>query len=225
MAHQDHTNQSSEVNTTDLHQLLSSYDAWPLQCNDLTEVLSAILHEHGIEHTCMAGIVILTGTDDGLPFHMWIDLPDGRRIDYRAQMWLGDRPEIPHGIFDPFQFPGLIYKGHPLPPAPFHPALFAVLVATEYSDEINQMKPYVERVLSGRERVSEYPPFPHQNSVLNAGMKCIGHMPCPLMSIGMISRIKKSRNWKRIYGFAQEDADTTNTQTILMNPGQLKCLS
>jgi hypothetical protein len=33
--------------------------------------------------------------------HFWIDLPDGRRVDYRIRRWLGDHEHIPHGVFDP----------------------------------------------------------------------------------------------------------------------------
>jgi len=75
----------------------------------------------------MAGTLTLTGTNTGAPVHFWIDLPNGQRIDYRARMWLGDHPEIPHGIFNPADFPSVTYKGHTVPLEPLPPTVFAIL--------------------------------------------------------------------------------------------------
>ena len=42
--------------------------------------------------------------------HFWIALPDGRYIDYRARMWLGEAEHIPHGIFNPQDY-SVAYTG------------------------------------------------------------------------------------------------------------------
>ena len=42
--------------------------------------------------------------------HFWIMLHDGRYIDYRARMWLGEAEHIPHGIFKPEDYP-ISYHG------------------------------------------------------------------------------------------------------------------
>lgn len=34
------------------------------------------------------------------PLHHWVELADGRRIDLRARLWLGDGARVPHGIVD-----------------------------------------------------------------------------------------------------------------------------
>jgi hypothetical protein len=110
-----------------MHELLEKYDACGLECDGLTRVLTTVLQEHSIPHVCVVGTLTYTGTNEGAPVHFWIDLPSGERIDYRARMWLGERPDVPHGIFDPADFPGVTYQGHPIPLEPLAPALFAVL--------------------------------------------------------------------------------------------------
>ena len=38
--------------------------------------------------------------------HFWIELEDDEYIiDYRARMWMGDKEEIPHGIFKREAYP------------------------------------------------------------------------------------------------------------------------
>lgn len=114
-----------------MKELIAKYEACNLECDGLTRVLTTVLQEHSIPHTCMAGTLTLTGTNTGAPLHFWIDLPDGQRIDYRARMWLGISPDVPHGIFNPTDFPGVTYKGHSIALEPLPPKLFAVLTALQ----------------------------------------------------------------------------------------------
>ena len=90
-----------------MKELIAKYEACALECDGLTRVITTVLQENSIPHTCMTGTLTFTGTNEGTPLHFWIDLPDGQRIDYRARMWLGDRPDVPHGIFNPVDFPGV----------------------------------------------------------------------------------------------------------------------
>ncbi len=99
---------------TDLATLLAPYDRYRLECDGLTRVLSTVLHRRGIAHICVVGkIVDLLDTVSMWP-HYWLTLDDGRIVDYRARMWLGDKPHIPHGIFYPADFPGVLYSGEPI---------------------------------------------------------------------------------------------------------------
>jgi hypothetical protein len=110
-----------------MKELIAKYVDCALECDGLTRVITTVLKEHSIPHTCMVGTLTLTGTNTGAPVHFWIDLPDGQRVDYRARMWLGERPDVPHGIFNPADFPGVTYKGEAVPLEPLSPTLFAVL--------------------------------------------------------------------------------------------------
>lgn len=110
-----------------MRELLEPYVTPSLECDGLTRVFTTLLQERDIPHTCMTGTVTFTGTNEGAPVHFWIDLPDGQRVDYRTRMWLGDQPDVPHGIFNPADFPGVTYNGHSLALEPLSPALFAVL--------------------------------------------------------------------------------------------------
>lgn len=58
--------------------------------------------------------------------HLWIDLPSGERIDYRARMWLIGESN-PHGIFQPQDFPDVIYTGKPIELDVLSPVLFEIL--------------------------------------------------------------------------------------------------
>ena len=91
---------------------LEQYDKCRLECDGLTRVLSYLLTANDIEHEVKLGVIIDITTGNQFTPHFWIDLPDGRRIDYRARMWLGDHKHIPHGIFDPIQYP-IKYSGNP----------------------------------------------------------------------------------------------------------------
>ena len=88
----------------DVAKLTDQYDDLPLECDGLTRVLHTVLARHGVRHDVMTGYVKVLGTEDpktgkstGIPLHYWIQLADGRLMDYRARMWLDD--SAPHGVF------------------------------------------------------------------------------------------------------------------------------
>lgn len=91
--------------------LIQENDPLPLECDGLTRVLHTLLARAGISHTVFIGGVVHHPTHVGQDPHLWIDLDDGRRLDCRARMWLGDHPDVPHGLFEPAQFPAVQYEG------------------------------------------------------------------------------------------------------------------
>jgi hypothetical protein len=93
-------------------ETLEQYDKCKLECDGLSRVLSYILTVNNIEHEVCVGEIIDTTTGNEFAPHFWIDLPDGKRIDYRARMWLGKYEHIPHGIFDPSNYQ-VKYNGNP----------------------------------------------------------------------------------------------------------------
>ena len=113
----------------DLATLLAPYDRYRLECDGLTRVLSTVLHQRGIAHICVAGqIVDLIDTASMWP-HYWFTLDDRRIVDYRARMWLRDKPHIPHGIFHPSDFPGGLCSGEPINLGVLDDEMFQILAA------------------------------------------------------------------------------------------------
>ena len=84
---------------------LEQYDTCRLECDGLTRVLSYLLTKANVEHRAMLGKITDQKTQQRFSPHFWLVLPDGRHIDYRARMWLGRHEHIPHGIFDPEDYP------------------------------------------------------------------------------------------------------------------------
>ena len=88
-----------KVLATDVVALTKKYDGLPLECDGMTRVLHTVLAKKDVKHKVMVGSVEAGKTKRGIPLHYWIELPDGRIVDYRAQMWLG--MAAPHGVFKP----------------------------------------------------------------------------------------------------------------------------
>lgn len=87
-----------------LESLLGKYDECQLECDGMTRVLHTVLEAAGYPHTVKVGSIAL-GSKTFSP-HFWIELADGRIVDYRARMWLGEH--APHGIFRRSQ---AVYEG------------------------------------------------------------------------------------------------------------------
>lgn len=79
---------------------LSPVDNMPLECDGLSRVVSTLLHRAGIEHRVRVGSLGIEGVGR-ISIHWWVELPDGTLVDYRARMWLGTDPRVPHGVFAP----------------------------------------------------------------------------------------------------------------------------
>jgi hypothetical protein len=95
--------------------LLEPYDRLDhLECDGLTRVTSYLLSKAGIDHVSMFGRLEMFGRV--VEPHYWTVLEDtGLMIDYRARMWLDDKPEVPHGIFMEADYSGAAYFGDEIP--------------------------------------------------------------------------------------------------------------
>lgn len=90
----------------DISKTILLYDRFQLECDGMTKVLSYTLTKLEIDHVVVTGY--LSGPNGGIP-HFWIELEDGSYIDLRARMWQGDTDNIPHGVFDPADYPDIDY--------------------------------------------------------------------------------------------------------------------
>ena len=88
---------------THLKALLDSYDACALECDGMTRVLHTVLSAQQILHQVVVGRIAHAPTCLAIEPHFWIKVPscNGQdlRVDYRARLWLGDREDVPHGVF------------------------------------------------------------------------------------------------------------------------------
>lgn len=109
----------------EIKSLLDPYDSSQTECDGMTRICHTILSQHHIKHFSMMGT--LEFDEQRIEPHFWIDLPSGNRIDYRARMWFGNSDRIPHGVFHPFDFPNVIYKGEPVELELLPPALLTIM--------------------------------------------------------------------------------------------------
>lgn len=113
---------------TELHQLLVPFIDAPVECDGFTRLAHTALSNAGIEHTCMMGRVVSLDGKTRSPIHFWIELEDGRLIDYRARMWLGDCKNVPHGVFQPVHFKSWVYQGEVIDLPVLHPVMANILM-------------------------------------------------------------------------------------------------
>ena len=83
--------------SSEQHHWLELLDALRLECDGMTRVVSSLLQRDGVAHSPMVGNLEVPSVGR-IAQHYWIELGDGRRIDLRARMWLGDDLRVPHGI-------------------------------------------------------------------------------------------------------------------------------
>ncbi|HBP6379065.1 TPA: hypothetical protein L6A07_28240 [Pseudomonas aeruginosa] len=76
----------------------------------------------------MQGRLASTSSSEEIPIHFWIQLADGRVIDYRARMWLGDDAGVPHGVFKTGEYPGWHYLGTEITLPVFSPTMIQLLL-------------------------------------------------------------------------------------------------
>ena len=94
-----------------IHQLLEPYINAPVECDGFTRLAHTALEQAEIPHACMVGRVTSADGHRQSPTRFWIQLHDGRLIDYRARMWLGDESSVPHGVFTPGEYAGWQHQG------------------------------------------------------------------------------------------------------------------
>jgi hypothetical protein len=105
---------------------LAAVDSLPLECDGVSRIVSVLLARDNVAHDVCIGSLEVQGVGR-IPLHHWIELPDGVLVDFRAQMWLGSDPAVPHGAFQldgrrryvAFQHAGARYDANHSPAA-FH---------------------------------------------------------------------------------------------------------
>ena len=110
---------------SDVLEKLGRYSCLGLECDGMTRIVTHLLTKAEVPHKVKCG-VIFKGEERVIPFHYWVVLPDQRIIDYKARMWLGNKPEVPHGIFSPKEFPEYRYVGRTTPMS-VSPFMFGIL--------------------------------------------------------------------------------------------------
>ncbi len=108
-----------------LHRLLDQYDGCLLECDGLIQVLSTVLTREGIPHSVYIGCITYVPTLQAFAPHYWIGV-GAFTVDFRADMWLRNLPNIPHGIFCQKDYP-VEYEGEVVPCDPLPGWLFSVL--------------------------------------------------------------------------------------------------
>lgn len=99
---------------TQVQRLSDHYDAAPLECDGMTNVLHFFLSQAGMAHTVFQGQVEDGETGERFAPHWWIELETQEGpmvVDYRARMWLGERDSVPHGVFSLASYPHIRYQG------------------------------------------------------------------------------------------------------------------
>jgi hypothetical protein len=99
----------------DIDAELAKFDGLLLECDGMSRVLSFSLSQMGVRHVVKQGQLLVDG-QKVVPIHQWIELSDGRLVDYRARMWAGKNDEIPHGVFSPADFKRVQYSGFAFDP-------------------------------------------------------------------------------------------------------------
>lgn len=117
-----------ESMSAELHQLLEPYINAPVECDGFTRLAHTALVHAGIEHACMCGRLVSVDDTTESPIHFWIELADGRLIDYRARMWLGENPTVPNGVFNANEFAGWKYLGEQIDLPTLSPVLVEILL-------------------------------------------------------------------------------------------------
>jgi len=113
-----------------VESLTAKYDKLRLECDGLTRVLNYVLMDNKIKHTVYTGHVDYKGGKNHIPMHFWIELGDGRVVDYRLRMWLGKKRDVPHGVFKPSDYPDVQYKNKKKIPMATDRKMFDLLFIT-----------------------------------------------------------------------------------------------
>lgn len=123
---------------------LTPLDSTDLECDGSTQAASTVLWAAGVAHTVHGGQIVHRATGTRPPIHFWIEI-DGLTLDYRARMWLGTSPDVPHGLFRIADYPSVAYIGNPGSFAPWPPSLFEAFTGLELAPLVEA----VQRALRG----------------------------------------------------------------------------
>lgn len=116
----------SEITKSRLEGILSEVSTVRgLECDGFTRVAFTLLERNGI--TCKAFVGRLDVADGVIPLHFWLEV-DEFIIDYKAQMWLGGHPDVPHGIMHRSEVAKL-YQGGQIDMEPLPEVIYKILLA------------------------------------------------------------------------------------------------
>ncbi|OHC62148.1 MULTISPECIES: hypothetical protein [unclassified Pseudomonas] len=108
-----------------LDRLLESLDSAPVECDGMCRLVATRLAQAGIPYQGMLGQLLVAGR--AVSPHYWIEVGI-YRVDYRARMWLGTDPEIPHGVFPLDGRPSAQYTGIRVQIDPLPPSVYEILI-------------------------------------------------------------------------------------------------
>lgn len=117
-----------------------------LECDGMTQVVTYVLKKNLIPHNVKCGVLMRDNERVVAP-HFWVELEDGRIIDFRATMWAGRHPHVPNGIFQPKEYPRITHHGERIR---MNPSAFIFNILTGESklpDEIDGAKEAAHRPL------------------------------------------------------------------------------
>nr|QOQ33351.1 hypothetical protein [Pseudomonas syringae pv. actinidiae] len=114
-----------------LDQHATRLDALGLDCENLVRVIATLLSVSGASYEAHRGSLWVKGVGHVEPHH-WIVLSNGETVDFRAQLWLGNEPNIPHGVFTPTH--AQIYTSHSTFSAVVHEVVFFALTGVRICD-------------------------------------------------------------------------------------------
>ena len=115
--------------------LIDNYDQLPLECDGMSRLLSHEFYRLGLVYNCYMGEVSNGKDGSNVYPHFWVELPvmgvEPLFVDLRLRMWLGDREDVPHGIFLEKEYPHILYtnKQYVRTP-PLSDVLYKVLSST-----------------------------------------------------------------------------------------------
>lgn len=89
--------------------VLAKLDNCRLECDGLTRVASALLNKAGIEHGIYGGHPCCIESNTEGPYHLWIELSDNWKIDFRLRNWIGPKKSAPHGLYNMHDFERMFY--------------------------------------------------------------------------------------------------------------------
>jgi hypothetical protein len=110
-----------------LEILLDDLNAPHLECDGATRIAYSRLMRAGFSPTAYMGTIHVE--DRFFSPHFWIELEPGCLIDYKARMWLGSHPSVPHGVFLEGQYPLADYKGQKIQMGVMSEGLESILLA------------------------------------------------------------------------------------------------
>ena len=112
------------MDATHLQALVKHLEFAPVECDGMSRLVATVLSQQGIPFQGMVGSIVPKDTNYRIP-HFWVQVGD-LVIDYRAQMWLGDASDVPHGVVRAEDYPG-IYEGEPFHLEALPESLFQIM--------------------------------------------------------------------------------------------------